>query len=74
VDGSDRTPALAAEAGMTILRDRLPGSIRFKKKFAPSPERVRIARNTVIVVTMVVLGYFFLSLLFGPDPSPLVGR
>jgi len=59
---------------MTILKDRLPGSIRFKKKFAPSAERVRIARNTVIIVTMVVLGYVFLALFFGPDPSPLVGR
>ena len=74
MDSRDRTPALAAETGVTILKDRLPGSIRIKKKFAPSAERVRTARNTVIVVTMLVLGYVFFALLFGSDLLPLPGR
>jgi hypothetical protein len=46
---------------MTILKDRLPGTIRIKKRFAPSRERVRTSRNRVIQVIYVTLGLILLA-------------
>ncbi|MHC4434555.1 MAG: hypothetical protein ACYTBS_22180 [Planctomycetota bacterium] len=49
---------------MTIFKDRLPGTIRIKKKFAPSFERVRISRNRVIQCFYIILALILLALFF----------
>ena len=49
---------------MTIFKDRLPGTIRIKKKFAPSMERIRISRNRIIEIFFTILALTLLVLLF----------
>ena len=47
---------------MTIFKDRLARTIRIKKKFAPSIERVRISRNQIIAIFYMTLGVILLAL------------
>lgn len=46
---------------MTVFKDRLPGTIRIKRKFAPSMERVRISRNTIIEIFLMILAVLLLA-------------
>ena len=50
---------------MTVFKNRLPGTIRIKWRFAPSKDRIRQVRNNVIGVTMIVLAIVVLFLAFG---------
>ena len=45
---------------MTVFKDRLPGTIRIKKKFVPSMDRVRISRNRIIEIVYFVLSVILL--------------
>ena len=49
---------------MTLFKDRLASTIRIKKRFAPSPERLRIAGNRVVAVFYLLLAVVLLALLF----------
>jgi len=49
---------------LTLLKDRLASTIRIKKRFAPSAERMRIARNRVFAVLYLILAVVLLALLF----------
>ena len=46
---------------MTLFKDRLPGTIRIKKKFAPSAERIRAVRRQVIAAIFIVLAIVLLA-------------
>jgi hypothetical protein len=50
---------------MTIFKDRLAATIRIKRKFAPSPERIKQARNNVIGVAIILLALTVVLLVFG---------
>ena len=49
---------------MTVFKDRLPGTLRIKKKFVPSAEKVRISRNRVIQCFYIIPGLILLALLY----------
>ena len=49
---------------MTIFKDRLAGTIRIKRKFAPSKERIKQARNNVIGVAIILLTLMVVLLVF----------
>jgi hypothetical protein len=49
---------------MTLFKDRLASTIRIKKRFAPSSERLRISRNRVIAVFFLMLAAALMALLF----------
>jgi len=49
---------------MTIFKDRLARTIRIKKKFAPSVERVRISRNQIIGGIYMILILILLLVVF----------
>ena len=47
---------------MTVFKDRLARTIRIKKKFAPSTDRLRISRNRVIGIFFTALALILLAL------------
>ena len=49
---------------MTVFKDRLASTIRIKRRFAPSAERVRTVRNRVFAVFYLLLVAALLALLF----------
>ena len=49
---------------MPLEKDFLAGSVRIKKRFAASPERLRIARNRIIAAAILLLAIALLTLLF----------
>ena len=40
---------------MTIFKDRLASSIRIKRKFAPSKERIKAVRNKAVALIFLLL-------------------
>ena len=43
---------------MTIFKDRLASSIRIKRKFVPSTERIKTARNKAVALIFLLLAAF----------------
>jgi hypothetical protein len=49
---------------MTVFKDRLARTIRIKKRFAPSSERLRIAGNRFFALLYMLLAVVVAALLF----------
>lgn len=48
---------------MTIFKDRLAATIRIKKRFAPSAERIRISRSWAVVAFYTILAVILAAII-----------